>query len=301
MIRVGIIGAGRMGTAFARLLDQAGFALAVHSRRHDACTALQAELGCAVADTPAQLADGVDIVLGCLRDIDAIEQTYFAPTGLAAATRPAVVVELCTLGPDIVADLAARIAAAGHSFVYAAVAGLPMDVAAGRALILAAGAQPAVAAALPVLSALGRVERIGADSDAAATMKLAMNMMVFSSICSTSEALLAAERGGIARETAFDLLAGSPGAPAMLRHRREHFLDPDNARVQATIGVAAKDFAAIGAMLDRLGLNFPQATVNAAMFAHAVDAGYGDRDSSRMITYLTEQQAPPESSTPSSL
>ena len=292
MTRVGIIGAGNMGTAFARLLDRAGFALEVYSRRQDASAALRTEVGGEIAATPAQLVDGVDIVLGCLRDIDAIEVTYFGPAGVTAASRPGIMVELCTLGPETVADLAARIVAAGHAFVYAAVAGLPMDVAAGRARILVAGAQPAVAAALPVLSALGRVERIGADPEAAATMKLAMNMMVFSSICSTSEALLAAERGGIARETAFDLLAGSPGAPAMLRHRREHFLDPDNARVQATIGVAAKDFAAIGAMLDRLGLNFPQATVNAAMFAHAVDAGYGDRDSSRMITYLTEQQAP---------
>lgn len=292
MTRIGIIGAGNMGTAFARLLHRQGFVLAVYSRRYEASAALRDELGSGIAATLAELADGADVLLGCLRDGDAIEQTYFGPHGLAAATRPCILAELGTLGPDAVAALQARVLAAGHDFVYAAAAGLPMDVAAGRARILVAGAPGAVEAALPVLSVLGRVERIGTHPDAAATMKLVMNMMVFSSICSVSEALLAAERSGVARGTAFDLLADSPGAPAMLRHRRAHFVDPDDAPVQATIGVAAKVFGAIGALLDRLGLDLPQTRINAATFADAVQAGYGEQDSSRMAAYLAERQAP---------
>lgn len=295
MTRVGIIGAGRMGTAFARLLHGQEIALSVHSRRRDASAALQAELGSAVADTLGRLADDADVLLGCLRDYDAIQQTYFGPAGLLTAGRPSVLVELCTLGPDKVAELRAAVGATGHRFVYAAVAGLPMDVAAGRALFLVAGEPPSVAAALPVLSALGRVEQIGTTADAAATMKLAMNMLVFSSICSVAEALLAAERSGVARGVAFDLLAGSPGAPAMLRHRRQHFVDSDTATVQATIGVAAKDFSAIGTMLDGLGLDLPQATINAATFADAVDRGYGDRDVSHIVAYLADRQSPPPS------
>ena len=282
-----------MGAAFARLLHRHGFALSVHARRPEASAALRTELGSAVAATPVALAKRADLLLGCLRDMPAIEETYFGPDGLAAATRPVIVVELSTLGPDQVAGLQARVIAAGHGFVYAAAAGLPMDVAAGRALLLVAGVEASVAAALPVLSALGRVERIGEQPAAAATLKLAMNMMVFSSICGVSEALLAAERSGIARGVAFDLLADSPGAPAMLRYRRAQFVDPDHAPVQATIGVAAKVFGEIGAMLDRLGLNLPQSKVTAATFAGAVDAGFGDQDSSRMIAYLAQQQAAP--------
>lgn len=198
-----------MGTAFARLLHRRGFGLSVYARRPEASAPLHAELDSASAASPAALADGSDILLGCLRDLAAIEETYFGPAGLTAATRPVIVVELSTLGPDQVAKLQARVIAAGHGFVYAAAAGLPMDVAAGRALLLVAGAEPAVAAALPVLSVLGRVKRIGFRPDAAATLKLAMNMMVFSSICGISEALLAAERSGIARDVAFDLLADS--------------------------------------------------------------------------------------------
>ena len=291
MTRIGILGAGRMGCAFAGLLHRAGFPLAVHSRRLSSSAALQAEIGSDIADTQAELVERSDVVLGCLRDSEAINETYFGATGLFTAARPALIVELCTLEPAIIARLSARITAAGHSFVYAAVAGLPMDVAAGRALFLVAGAQPAVTAASPVLSALGRVEQIGTAPEAAATMKLTMNMMVFSSICCVSEALVAAERSGIARERAFDLLAHSPGAPAMLRHRREHFINPETAGVQATIGMAAKDLTAIGAMLDRLGMDAPQARINAALFADAVAAGYRASDSSQMVTFLRKRQA----------
>lgn len=291
MARVGIIGAGNMGSAFARLLMKHDIPIAVHSRRHDTCAALAVETGGETAGSVAELVDQTEIVLGCLRDRAAIEEMYFGRAGLAVAKRSTTVVELSTLGPEMIADLQSQVVAAGHDFVYAAVAGMPMDVAAGRALVLVAGPAAAVEAVLPVISKLGTVERVGEHPEGAAAMKLAFNMMVFASICSISEAMVAAERSGIARARAFDLLAASPGAPAMLRYRREQFVNPATATVQATIGNAAMVSTAICEMLDRLGLTLPQANLTAATFAAAVDAGHGTGDVSRMAEYIKEQHA----------
>ena len=69
---MGLIGLGNMGTAIAERLLDAGYPLVVHNRTREKAEALGA-LGAAVATTPEDLVEQVDVVLTSLADDDAFE------------------------------------------------------------------------------------------------------------------------------------------------------------------------------------------------------------------------------------
>ena len=93
-----------------------------------------------IADTPAAAASGVDIVISSLTGPDAVLATYLGPDGALAAGAGKHFIEMSTAGPDLVADLAPQVAAAGGTLVDAPIMGAPPVVRAGEATILVGGA-----------------------------------------------------------------------------------------------------------------------------------------------------------------
>src|SRR4051812_43168986 len=76
--RVAVLGTGKMGSAIARRLDEAGFELVLWNRTRSRAEALG--LG-TIADTPADAVSGVDIVISSLTGRDAVLETYLGPGG----------------------------------------------------------------------------------------------------------------------------------------------------------------------------------------------------------------------------
>ena len=118
--RVAILGTGKMGSAIAGRLDEAGFELVLWNRTRSRAEALG--LG-TVADTPAAAASGVDIIISSLTGPDAVLATYLGPDGALAAGAGKHFVDMSTAGPDLVADLAPHVAAAGGTLVDAPILG----------------------------------------------------------------------------------------------------------------------------------------------------------------------------------
>ena len=108
--RVAILGTGKMGSAIAARLADAGFELVLWNRTRSRADALGLD---AVADTPASAASGADIIISSLTGPDAVLATYLGPDGALAAGAGKHFVDMSTAGPDLVADLAPHVAAAG--------------------------------------------------------------------------------------------------------------------------------------------------------------------------------------------
>jgi len=200
--RVAILGTGKMGSAIAARLADAGFEIVLWNRTRARAEALG--LG-TVADTPAGATRAADIVVSSLTGPAAVLTAYLGPGGALNAGQGKLFVEMSTAGPDLVASLAALVATAGGTLVEAPIIGAPTAVRAGEAVILAGGADEDVALASHVLSALGTVQHIG-SLGSAAQLKLVANSMLADIILAAAELQVAGESAGLDPDDVFWVL-----------------------------------------------------------------------------------------------
>lgn len=200
--RVAILGTGKMGSAIAARLSDAGFQVVLWNRTRSRAEALG--LG-TVAVSPAAAAREADIVVSSLTGPEAVLAAYLGRDGALTAGHGKRFVEMSTAGPDLASNLAAHVALAGGTLVDAPIIGAPPVVRAGEATILAGGADADVAAASPMLSVLGTVRHVGSLSNAA-RLKLVANSMLADVILAAAELQVAGEDTGLKADDVFWVL-----------------------------------------------------------------------------------------------
>jgi 3-hydroxyisobutyrate dehydrogenase-like beta-hydroxyacid dehydrogenase len=152
--------------------------------------------------------------------------------------------------------------------------------------IMAAGRPEAVGRARDVLGALGSpIIELG-PSGSGSSMKLAVNAIVHSLNQALSEALVLAERAGIARTQAYEVFANSAIAAPFVRYRREAYERPGEVPVTFRLELAAKDLRLALALAADVGAELPQTRTNLAVLDEAVAAGFGSDDESGVAEHL---------------
>ncbi|MFF4359327.1 NAD(P)-dependent oxidoreductase [Streptomyces sp. NPDC001604] len=287
--RVAVIGTGRMGAAMAVRLRKAGFAVTAYNR-----TRAKAEAtGAAVADTPCRAAAAADVVLVSLADDTAVREAYGGEDGIAAGLGAGtVVVETSTVAPETVTALAPLVEKAGAALLDAPVSGSVVFVEQGRLTVMAGGEASALEQARSVLDVLAsHVVHVGPAGTGAA-MKLAVNSLLLGLNQSLSEALVLAERAGVAREAAYEVFAaGAAGAP-FVQYKKDAYLHPESATVAFTLELVAKDLDLALALAERVGAPMHQAVTNRRLVGEAVEEGLGRRDLSALAEFLRGDRRP---------
>ncbi len=283
---VAIVGLGRMGTAMARRLVASGLQVTVHNRTAAAARRLADELGMHVATTP-RAAAAQPLVVVSLADDDAVIATHEGPDGIIAGLSPdTVVLETSTVDPGTIARLAPQVSAAGSVLLDAPVSGSVPAVEAGSLTFMVGGPHAAIERARPVLDALGARTFAMGGSGTGAAMKLAVNAVVHALNVALSEALVMAERSGVDRATAWDVLAsGAAGAP-YVQYKRDAFLHPHDTPPAFTMDLVAKDLDLIVGLATRLGIAAPQASMNRSIAHGVVAEGHGAQDMSWIAEVL---------------
>ncbi|WP_406104528.1 NAD(P)-dependent oxidoreductase [Micromonospora globbae] len=255
MLKIAVLGAGRMGASIARRLLAAGHPVTVWNRTAARTDPLRAAGG-QVADSPAEAVAGADVTVTMLADPAAVDAVLFGPGGAAPGLAPgACLVEMSTIGPEAVRAVAGRLPD-GVDLVDAPVAGSVSAAAAGRLRVYAGGPAAAVARVRPVLEALGAVRHLGPTGSGSAA-KLVLNAALLIGVAGVADALAVARAVGIDRDTALDLLGGGPLGAAVAR--------ATSADADFPITLADKD---LGLVLTALG-GAPAPLVHAARAALA--------------------------------
>ena len=153
-MRLGFIGAGRMGRPMVRRLVTAGHEVRVLGRTPEAREALTADGARAVAD-PAAAAEGAEAVLVCVFNDEQVRAVCLDGPLLGAMPEGAVLVVHTTGSPRTAEAVAARAAARSVDVVDCPVSGGPHDIEAGRLTLFAGGAADAVARVRPALESYG--------------------------------------------------------------------------------------------------------------------------------------------------
>jgi 3-hydroxyisobutyrate dehydrogenase-like beta-hydroxyacid dehydrogenase len=205
--RVGVVGLGHMGHAFAVNLVQDGYEVLAYDRDVKRATALTG------ARAAAELADlaSCDVVLTSLPDDDALAAVALGAGGLVAALTPgAVHISMSTVSPGISRRVAEEHARRKQDYVAAPVLGNPDFARERKLFVLAAGPRAALEKVRPLLQRLGQhLFVIGEDAGLANLMKLGANTLTATTLECMGEVLALLRKGGIDRHLAFDVLTNS--------------------------------------------------------------------------------------------
>jgi 3-hydroxyisobutyrate dehydrogenase-like beta-hydroxyacid dehydrogenase len=159
-----------------------------------------------------------------------------------------------------------------------------------RLTIMAGGAAEDVEQVRPILETMGsRLFHIG-PVGSGATLKLALNAIVYGLCEALSEGLVLAERAGIDRLKAYEVIASSAVAAPFVHYRRTEFERPGEPPVAFRLTLAKRDLDLILDLGERLRSPMPQAGVNRSILEAAVVNGFGERDVSAVADYLRQMQ-----------
>jgi 3-hydroxyisobutyrate dehydrogenase-like beta-hydroxyacid dehydrogenase len=227
---LGFVGVGAMGGRIAKRLIDAGHRVVGTNRTRSKAERLIA-YGMTWADTPREVAQAADVVFTMVTDGAALRAITDGPDGLVAGLGPGkVYVDMSSIGPVTSRDLAADVAAVGATMLDAPVSGSLSTLEEGRLSIMVGGDPAALERALPILRDIGpTITHVGGNGQAAA-MKIATNLSLAVQMLGFSESVLLAEKSGIPRQTAVDVLLNSVIASPMVRYRGPFVLaQPDEA------------------------------------------------------------------------
>jgi 3-hydroxyisobutyrate dehydrogenase-like beta-hydroxyacid dehydrogenase len=284
-LRVAVVGTGRMGTAMVGRLVLAGHQVTVYNRTRTRAEAVAATHGVSVAANPRGAASTADVVVVSLADDAAVRAAYLGSDGLVAGLRAeTVVADTSTVDPATIRALAPEVARLGATLVDTPVSGSVSTVESGQLLVMAGGDESALDRARPVLDAFAsRVIRLGALGSGA-TMKLVVNSMVHGLNAALAESLVLAEKAGVERSVAYEVIASSAVAAPFVLYKRAAYEHPDETPVAFALDLVAKDLDLATSLAARVGAEVPQLTTNRAVVQRALDAGLGQADLSALAT-----------------
>ena len=287
---VAVLGAGRMGSAMAERLSGRDVAVVVYNRSPDRAHELAERIGARVAGTPAEAAAGADVVISMVADDDAVRALYEGPDGVPAGIGPgAVAVDMSTVLPDTIRAIAPAVRARGAGVLDAPVSGSVGSMLTGELTIMAGGDAVDLERARPVLDRLARRVFHMGELGSGAAMKLAVNTLIYGLNGAVAEGLVLAERNGIDRALAYDVLAASAAGAPFVVYKRAAFVDPDGTPVAFSLGLAEKDLRLIGELAVTSGTPMPQAEINLEAIRAAERSIGADADFARLASHLREE------------
>lgn len=291
--RVAVVGTGRMGGAMVGRISGAGFPVTVYNRTRDKAEAVADRYGASVAATAREAVTGADVVLVSLADDDAAREAYGGPDGLVAGLAAgAVVADTSTVSPSTPQSLEADVRAAGATLLDTPVSGSVPTVEQGGLTIMAGGDPAALDRVRPVLEPIAaKVVHLG-PLGSGATMKLALNSIVHALDVALSEALVMAERAGVDREAAYDVIAASAVAAPFVHYKRAAFLDPAGTPVAFALDLVAKDLELAAALAREVDAPTSQLATNRKVVGSAIEAGFGSADLSAVAEFLRGNRPP---------
>lgn len=230
MADLGFVGLGVMGSRMVKRLLDAGHQVTGYNRTKSKATWL-IEAGMKWADTPKAVVEGSDVTFSMVTNTKALQAVTEGDTGILAGLGPGkIYIDMSTVSPTASQALAERVAALGAQMLDAPVSGSVTTLEEGKLSVMVGGDADAFEKARPYLQDIGpKVTHVGKNG-LAVSMKIATNLSLAVQMLAFSEGVLLAEKSGIKRETAVDVLTNSVIASPMVKYRGPFVLEmPDEA------------------------------------------------------------------------
>lgn len=283
-IALGFVGLGHMGGNMAARFLAAGYTVYGHSRDRVNAQYL-VQQGLRWRDTPHAVAEAADVVFTSVPDDEVLETVASGPHGILAGLEATKLwIDVSTVSPAASRALAERVRTRGAAMLDAPVSGSVPQVRDGALTIMVGGDEGAYARVAPILTELGTPTHVG-ENGQGLVLKLAINISLAVQMLAFAEGLVLADRAGIDRALAVEVMTRSPIGSPMLKARAAMVLNlPDEAWFD--VGMMHKDVALALDLSRQLGVPLPSAAAADDALTLAQEAGYEHRDIATMFELL---------------
>jgi 3-hydroxyisobutyrate dehydrogenase-like beta-hydroxyacid dehydrogenase len=277
MANVGFVGLGVMGSRMVKRLLAAGHTVSGYNRTRAKAQWL-VDAGMRWAETPRAAAASAEITFSMVTNTQALQAVTGGPDGiLAGLSAGKIYVDMSTVSPAASRELAQQIDAKGAQMLDAPVSGSVSTLEEGKLSIMVGGKREAVERARPILEAIGpKVTHVGSNG-LAVSMKIATNLSLAVQMLAFSEGVLLAQKSGISRETAVEVLLNSVIASPMVKYRGPFVLNmPDEAWFD--VNMMQKDLLLALEMGRQLDVPLPTTAITNEMLTAARGMGLAEKD-----------------------
>jgi len=285
MAEVGYVGLGVMGGGVAKRLLDAGHTVTGWNRTKEKAQWLL-DAGMQWGETPRDVAERSEIVFTMVTNTVAVKAVTEGAVGILAGLTPGkVYADMSTASPENSRSLAARVSELGADMIDAPVSGSVITLEQGKLSVMVGGEPEVVERVRPVLEAIGpKVIHVGPNG-AAVTMKIAVNLSLAVQMAAFSEGVLLAEKSGIAREKAVEVMLSSVIASPMVAYRGPFVLEqPDEAWFD--VNMMQKDLNLALELGRAVDVPLPTTSATNELLTSARAMGLADRDFAALFDVL---------------
>jgi 3-hydroxyisobutyrate dehydrogenase-like beta-hydroxyacid dehydrogenase len=224
------------------------------------------------------VARAADVVFTMVANTDALKAVASGPNGiLAGLASGKIYIDMSTVSPAASRELAAQVKAKGAEMLDAPVSGSVSTLEEGKLTFMVGGERAAFERVEPILKVIGMKATYVGGNGLAVSMKIAANLSLAVQMLAFSEGVLLAEKSGIARETAVEVLLNSVIASPMVKYRGPFVLKmPEEAWFD--VNMMQKDLLLALEMGRRLDVPLPTTAVTNEMLTAARGMGLEKKD-----------------------
>ncbi|WP_246091531.1 NAD(P)-dependent oxidoreductase [Swingsia samuiensis] len=198
---IGFIGYGAMAEKMAQNLKNAGYTIVAYTPSG------KEKNGTQMLPTPRTLAEEADIIILCVPNDEAENQSLYGEHGLLAGVKPnQLVIDTSTVSPEQAERLSALAQEKGFDALEAPMSGSTPEAETGNLIMLAGGKEKTLLRAQPILDIIGKLTIYAGDSGAAARLKLVVNGVMGATLNVIAEGVSYGLSAGIEREVLFNTL-----------------------------------------------------------------------------------------------
>jgi len=289
-MKIGFIGLGIMGSRMAANLRKKGHELVVYNRTREKAQDLLAG-GASWADSPAELAKRVNVLVTMLSKPDAVaEVALLGKRSFLETLMPnSLWIDCSTVNPSFSKLMAGEAKERSVRFLDAPVGGSKGPAEQGQLLFFVGGDAKDVEAAKPLLDCMGKaVFHVGGHGMGSA-MKMVNNILLGQAMVAFSEALAFGEALGMTKQAMFDVLAASPVMAPFLNFKRQK-IEKGDYSAEFPLQWMHKDLHLAAETAYETGAALPCANVAKELFALAMREGLGDQDLTAVYTVLSRKK-----------
>ena len=280
-MRIAFLGLGIMGRPMAANLVKAGHEVTVWNR-----TSGKEVEGARSASSPAEAAQGAEVVWMCVSDTKAVEGLLFGEQGVERSlANGQIVVDSSTISPTATRKFAERVRAKGADYVDAPVTGSKTGSESGTLIFIVGGEEATVEKLKPLFAAMGKQFFRMGETGKGQAAKLAMNLQIALIYEGFAEGLTLAAKLGVDAATLLPLIQASMVRSGVVEYKAPFVLNRDFTP-NFPLRLMHKDIRLMLEAAKEARVKLPALEIVEEVYDVAVEDGKQDLDYAATITLL---------------
>jgi 3-hydroxyisobutyrate dehydrogenase-like beta-hydroxyacid dehydrogenase len=285
-MKLGFIGTGNMGQPMSHRLMDRGYLLTVRDIRKEAVAPLISR-GAQEAQSPAELASNVELVMASLPTPDVVQEVALGTDGLIHGSAVKVFVDLSTTGPQVTEFVASKLGEKGIAMISAAVSGGVVGAKKGTLSAMASGPRQVFEQVRPVLEVIAKnIYHVGESPGVGQMLKLINNLLSATTLAVSSEAFVLGVKAGLDPEIMLKVINASTGRSGATEDKFPRAILPRTFDAGFTTDLMYKDVKLCLEQAEQLGVPMWVGNAVRQLWSYALSQGGGPRDFTTIIQYI---------------